>query len=420
MQKEKNNIILRIIELTYFISIFLPIYNSNNIGSYIKLIGNFNIIHLLLLVSLVLVFLVKRNLKFPIPDFLVIMYIMISFLMGFWGLMQGYDDAFIELVWYVIPALFYFIIKYWTDHGLGIRRFLDITYYAMFGNCIFNLVMFLTQSWEFWGFRAYLGTKIGGNYYTVLSVTLPYGFYLLYNKNRRIHPVILTLSTVLSIWCLIMAQSRALLILAVVPCVVLLFQSFNNKYGRGTIRKIIFIFVFIIAGYFLIKNLLSNDSGMGARLASMQIFSDEDTFTIRVYSFIYNFKVFLENIFGRGLGYPLYFYNNLGIRTSSVVYLDNTYMTEAVRGGVFLLIILVWAFLQPLKKLSKLYKATRDKIYFCTLMAYIVFLVNATIMTSQTIHGTAVSIFIWSFISVCINDNSSIIESAIKEGTREC
>lgn len=406
-----KKITIKLIELTYFLSICLPIYSANKIGSYIKIFGNFNVIHLLLLVSLFLIVLnktiagISKITKF---DGLVLLYIVFSFIMAGVGILSKYDNVFVELVWYVVPALFYFLIKYLSENGLSILDFMDLTYIAMFGNCIFNLVMYLTKDSSLWGYRSFLGTKYGGNYYTVLCLTFSYGIHLLYNKERRIQPILVILNSALTIWCLIVAQSRSLMILALIPGLVVLFLSFKDHNSkRGKMAKFVLIIVAIGLSIIGVQQLMSSDLAMANRLAVMSLFSEEDTFMVRVYSFWYNLKLLFSNILGRGLGYPLYFYGKSGIKLNEVIFLDNTFITEAVRGGFIILVILLYAILKPLRSLKKKFRYTGDTIYLTIFVAYAVFVLNSTMMTAQSIHGFAVSVAMWSFISVCVNENKN-------------
>lgn len=387
----------------YFLSIFLPLYSSNNIASYIKIFGGFNIIHLLLVICLLLTSYFSKNF-ISRTDLLVVGYILLACGMYLAGAIKGYENTFVELMWYVIPALFYFIVKFGVRNGLNLLTFMDITYYAMFGNCIFNFIMFLTRNWPFWGFKSFLGTKIGGNYYTVLCLTLSYGIYSLYTKRNRIPVLVVVLDTVLSLWCLIVAQSRSLLFFGLIPiCIMLFWGLVDRKSNQNRIGRIVaFLLIIIVAGIFVNK-FLNGSSEMLGRLATMSIRSEDDTFMIRIHTFIGNLKVFAENIFGRGFGYPLYYYSSMGNQTHEVYYLDNTFLTQAVRGGIVFVGLHIWILYKTFNKFFKHWKESKDGIVLTIILCFAVFLLNATMMTAQSIHGFAVSVAEWSLISVVLN-----------------
>lgn len=400
----------KLIFITYFISIFLPIYSNNNIGNYIKIVGNLNIIHLLLMISLCLTF-YSMGLRFNKVDLFVLLYIIIAFVMYLIGVIKKYPNTLIELTWYVIPALFYYIMKYWTLHGLTIYTFMDITYYAMFGNCLINLLMFFTRSWSFWGVSTYLGTKLGGNYYTLICITFTYGIYILFNGSKRIKSHIIIISSFLDLWCLISAQSRTILLMSIFPLIGIFIFGLRDKANhRNKNNRILLLLGILTILLFSIWVFLQGNSEIMQRLRIMSFTSEDDTFSIRLNTLIHNFTyIFIPQLFGRGFGYPLHFYNSNGYPTTEVFYLDNTYMTEAIRGGIVFVGLFIYMVILPFKMLKKKYNKTKDGCYIIILLCYISYLVSATIMSGQTIHGFAVSIFLWSFISVCFYDNKSSV-----------
>lgn len=407
-EKRKNGLYQFIIFI-YFLAISLPLHSSNRISSYITIPGTWiNIFHLTLPFILMMVILknIKRiELTFAINSFFVIIYLVSAIVFTFIGYKQGYDNYLSEFLWYFIPAIFYFAIRYISMRGFSLIDLMDLTFYAMFINCIINLIMFSTKNLEIWGLVNYLGNRFGGNYYTVLIMTFTYGIYMLYNKEYKINKILIISNCFVSIYCLMLAQSRATLVLCLFPSVLLLFTSLNNRYSkRSYIGRFFLTGLILITSIYLFYLFIEGESEIANRFVSMSIYSKDDTMMIRIVTFVKNIVVFFNNPLGHGLGYPLYFYNGYGSKIEEVAFLDNTFATIAIRGGIFMVIPYVYLIILSLKKMWKYYSDTKYQNYLNLIIMFMCFLIASTIMTGQTIHGFAVSVFFWAFISCSLND----------------
>ncbi len=409
LKLSKNNITEKLILFTFFLALFLPLHSTNLILSYIQVLGKINILHILILLCFMLIIkpvIIRMN-KI---DLLVLSYLALDFIMLFVGLLKGYATALSDCSYFLFPALFYFLFKFIFIQGYDIYKFLDISYYALTGNCLFNIFIITTRLPVF-GYTTLGGTKWGGGFYSCLVITISYGVFLLYHNINRIPRCIIIAETIIGIILVVLANSRTLLMMVIVPIVMVPFLTFNNVNTHRLRNNRVFFFIVILLMFFSVLFLIiSGSSPVAERMRNISILGRDDTFMTRIYSFIYSIRDFFKAPWGTGMGASLSFYNSNGRFVEYVPFLDNFFINAAIKGGILFLSILIFMIYKTYKSLKEKKRETKDSLYTLLLFSFTCFLIQTTLMSSQALHNYAASICLWACISAYINmtDNNNM------------
>lgn len=394
--------------ISFVLAFSLPLYSTNNIGKFMT-----NPVYIITAITGVVVVVLKRGNLRAVGKTKINLWILLYFFGVFVAAFEGYlnqKDISIFLVWYIMPVFAFWIVKYIFSMGYSLFQFMNFIYYCGLVSSVITFVMILTQNLPFWGITAYLGSRIGGSYESLFLFSVPYGIYLLFMGKGRIPRVIILIGTTMALFDVIYAQSRGLFLLLVISIILVILWGGNRKEGRNisktmfTLKFITIVTVVVAFGVFV-----NGNSDLSVRLTSTSLLSQNDTWLIRVFTYIDNFNKFIQQPFGYGFGSEMNFMTGTNTVLEKVYYyIDNTYLTMGVHGGIFLMvpyIVIIWLSIK--KAINGVKKSSIMRII---LYSFVLILFNCTFLSSQSIHEISVATALWVIIGLIHSVSFSDIE----------
>ena len=390
----------------YFFIMSLPI-SKNNIMKYITInIGHIGINMMQICIGIIFIVIVLKNynkkriiinttigIEFLILCMLYLLYLVI-------GIKNNGSKAISDLDMYIFHCLLFYCTYKIVDDKDDIYKLLNITFYALTVSCSLSLVMLITNKLSFWGI-SYDGGRYGGNFITMLIVTVSYIVFLVYNREKRINKVVLIYSIIIFLITIILSQNRTNPILLAISCLIILCINIKYKLNRKIYNKLAIIIVVLIFGGITIGGLASSNSDFVNRFKNISSFSQDTNIKTRTNTNKYHLNLIKEKPLGSGFGTLMPFVDSRGIfRYEDSLNIDNTYITIARKTGIITTILYICIILSPIILLIKIYQVKKDNIYISSIVFYSMLIIAGSIMTSQSIHSYAVSSFIWVFISL--------------------
>lgn len=401
--------------MLYFIILCLPI-SKNNILSLIS-INVFGIGINILQIGIGIIFLIVliNNRKYRklsqtnigrLFIVLCILYIIYFSL----GIIKGNNKALADVIMYLFQCiLFYCTYKLVNDKD-SIYKLMNITMYALTVNCTFSLIMLLTNKLSIWGIE-YTGERYGGNFLTLLIITLSYIFFILYNGEKENNKIFLIYSIFVSILSMILSQNRTNPILLIISCLIILFISFNNKCTyKNVFRKLILLISICISTFIIGISIMNSDSDFINRFKKIASLSEDTNMKTRINTNNYYIKLIIDNPLGDGFGTLMPFVDSEGVfRYEDSLNIDNSYINIGRKAGILTMIIYIIFIISPIIELLKSYNVNKNNIYIALTVMYFMLIIASSLLTSQSIHSYSVSSFIWVFIAF-INVKSSFFK----------
>jgi hypothetical protein len=260
--------------------------------------------------------------------------------------------------------------------------------------------MYFTRDLAFWGLTSYNGGRFGGGYYSVLIISVVYGFYD-FMSDKRISRVEFFAHIIMAVFCSVLAQSRTHVILCVVGCALALFFH-QGKLSANYLLRVLIVFIVGVVGICIFLN---SDNALVSRILSMDISSKTETTASRVYTWTYYWRKICANPIGTGFGEIMYFINpSLTIAASTATYyIDNAFACVMYKGGFLLGVFYFAPMFATGIKLVSAWRKTKSKFYLMIAAMYAMFLFSTTVLTSQTIHTYATNVFVWTFAGCILN-----------------
>lgn len=391
---------------TYFVVLSLPIGN-NNILEYITIrikgIG-INIIPICIGIIFCIVCIkhkeYKNNfIKNNLNKWFIILYL-IYFISILNGILNGNERIIEDFVMYAYQAFLFYCTFKLVKNSDDIYKIMNITMLAQIVNCILTIIMYFTHDLSIWGIQ-YNGGRFGGNYLTLIILTVSYALFLIYNRKNKINIGILIAFLILSVSVMFISQNRTNPLLLLLSSGIMFFITlFNKKSTRNLFQKLIMIIVILIFFVGFITTALKSNNEFVQRFTNITSISEDKNMKTRINTFKYYSDLIIKNPMGSGFGTLMPFIDSSGrVKYENSLNVDNTYLNIGRKVGVIGLILYILIILSPIKGLTKIYLNNRDMIYLSIMIAYCMLLIAASMVTSQSIHSYSVSSFIWVFIS---------------------
>ncbi|MGN1124807.1 MAG: O-antigen ligase family protein [Candidatus Gastranaerophilaceae bacterium] len=387
----------------YFLMIALPLHASNKLLSYLSITGMISIFHIILIIMLVWLTLLKLKKgdltiqKKNIPMLILAVLLLFSVIIGLKDKSHIFNNVIGDCIMYFMSFAILWIVRSKQINAKDIRHFFYLTFNAMTMNLIINVIMYLTQSFSFWGVQFYNGGRFGGGYLSLLVVTIIYGVYdYLYEKNISTWHLIVHVA--LAIFSSMLAQSRTHVILCFIGCLIL-FIPIDRKLSKIFLLR---VFVLVIIGGIGVYAILNGNSELAQRLINMDITSNTETTASRVFTWKYYWNLICQTPYGKGFGEIMYFINpTMTIaKDTATYYIDNAVAIVLYKCGWLCGILYLFFIISTLKRFFKCWKFTKDKIYLLFIVIFSMLIISTMILTSQVIHTYAVNTFIWTTVAL--------------------
>lgn len=403
--KYKRTLANEITFISGFCLIMFPLYPSNKLIDYLKIAG-VNIFYIALTLSTALYFLnnIKSGIKIWKDQLLSIILLIIILYQAYHGINLDRDFYLKDLTLYFSVLVIYWSFSwFFKKNKIDIYELLDYIFKGATICCTINILMYLTRSLSFWGVEFYAGGRFGGNYLTLNCITVPYAIYLIYSGKNRFSKVAIIYSLIVSMSSIILAQSRTLIIITVMGICITLIVELRNNVNKGIkLKRIKSLIIALMILLPLMIIFINSNAEILDRLSSFSNIESDTSFLVRRKLYSENFKIFIENIFGTGLGsgYPIYDSN--GNLFQYLNFIDNTFLTIGEKLGIFALIIyLVLVVIRPIKYFLRCYKKKKNKVYYLTVLYYIAFLFLTTFSSAQSITSISASAVTWIIVAYC-------------------
>ena len=395
----------------YFL-IGLPLYASNKLLDYIKIIGSINIFHILLGIAIVCILMVSlksgNGIKVMKFDLFVIVFVAILIIQVFVGTEKNYSQTILlrDCNFYFFPIMIYVSFRWlFEKYKIDIYTIENFFLSAQAVCAVLNLVMYLTRSWSFWGISSYANGRYGGSYMGAFIFTSGYAVYLLINHIEYFSRTFLYGYLLIGFIGVLLGQSRTLLIFSICSIATALIVSARQTGKKKLNKKKLLILLLSIAfGLFLIVALLSSSAPIVERLSSFSDISSDSSFLIRVGMFERNICLVRQEPFGVGLGYEFGTYDAMGNQWGDMTtaFVDCSYLTIAVKLGVIAMIVYLGLTILPIVIFRKNYRNIRDNLFHYVYLSFLLGLVFSTLLSAQSLNAYASSTIIWILIAYVI------------------
>lgn len=316
------------------------------------------------------------------------------------GILKGNNKVMVDAMMYLFQCILFYCTYKLVNDKESIYKLMNITMYALTVNCTFSLIMLVTNKFSIWGIE-YSGGRYGGNFLTLLIITLSYIFFILYNQEKESNKVLLIYSIFISILSMILSQNRTNPILLIISCLIILFVSFNNKVTyKNIFRKPILLILICISTLIIGISIINSNSDFIDRFKKITSLSDDTNMKTRINTNNHYIKLIMDNPLGDGFGTLMPFIDSEGVfRYEDSLNIDNSYINIGRKAGILTMIIYIIFIISPIIKLIKGYSVNKNNIYIALSVMYFMLIIASSLLTSQSIHSYSVSSFIWVFIA---------------------
>jgi O-antigen ligase len=388
-----------------FSLIALPLYSTNKLWDYIKVFAGINIFQILLLIVITLQLLKKiqhKKIIINYSDILVFIFFCITVIQLIRGKCHGYSSEFIlrDLNLYLLPFMIYiaYVHLFRSRRTITLKDVLRFLMEAQMVCNFLNILMYLTRSWAFWGVTFFANGRFGGSYQTLGIFTLGYAMYLLIESGDNEHVFWIIIYIVSSLVSVLLSLSRVLLIFSLLSMfIVILTLQKKNRIERGLKKNRLVLLILVVNLLILfILILIKMNAGIVGRLLDFSSISEDVSFLIRIRVYKDNFQLMINDIFGTGLGYPFKVVDETGTFWGSVSnVVDCTYLTVGVKQGIVAFFIYLIISVKPANALIKAYRRNGDRFYLSAAYIYILWIVQATLLSAQSLSSLSSSTALW-------------------------
>lgn len=395
----------------YFL-IGLPLYASNKLLDYIKIIGSINIFHILFGIAIVCILMSSlksgNGIKVMKFDLFVIVFAAILIIQAYAGMENNYSQTILlrDCNFYFFPIMIYVSFRWlFGKYKIDIYSIENFFLSAQAVCAVLNFVMYLTRSWSFWGISSYANGRYGGSYMGAFIFTSGYAAYLLINHIEYFNRIFLYSYLVIGFIGVLLGQSRTLLIFSVCSTVAAMIVSVQQTGKKKLNKKKLLVFLLsIVFGLFLIIALLSSSAPIVERLSSFSDISSDSSFLVRVGIFERNIKLIKQFPFGLGLGYEFGAYDAMGNQwgDTTTAFVDCSYLTIAVKLGIIAMVVYLGLTILPIVIFRKNYRNIRNNLFRYVYLSFLLGLIFSTLLSAQSLNAYASATIIWILIAYVI------------------
>lgn len=383
----------------------LPYHASNSLLKYVSITNMISIFHIiLLLLTLFLVINEKKKDKFS-RAYLVVFAIgwTIAFVSGLYH-GNSINNVIGDGGMYLLGMMIYTCASSSRTSTKMLDEYLFLTYKCAFVCSTISILMYLTRSFSFWGMISFNGGRYFGGFVSIFSISIPYAIFNHFTKGQvRLHNLLIHI--VLGMACVIISQSRTVIITTIIGAVFAIYFS-GNKLSRKRFFRVSFA---TIIGIAFLYWLLHSNFAIVNRLLSTDLSNRSETTNARLYIYQYYISKIMNNLTGYGFGSIMFFLTpQLNLMKDTATYtVDAALMATGYKGGIILLAVYVFGIIYSLYWLIKTYRYTKERIYFLLFVLETLFLVQTCLLTGQIIHTYATLTFFWTTIGLIFKSRSS-------------
>lgn len=316
----------------------------------------------------------------------------VTFLVGFLNEAHVSNNVIGDAGMYILSFMIFLLVSENRIKAKPMRELLLFVFHAMTVNLAINCMMYFTKNFSFWGLESFNGGRFGGGYYSLLIISVVYGFYD-FMSEKRISAKEFYLHMGMAAFCSILAQSRTHVFLCLAGFVLV----FCFRPGKLSVKYL--IRAFIVIGIVAIILFINSGNPLVERILSTNIHSSTETTASRIYTWTYYWRRICENPTGTGFGEIMYFINpSLTIAASTATYyVDNAYAVVLYKRGFLYGVLYFIPLYATLVKLIISWRKTRNNAYLMYAAIWVMFIFVTTVLTSEIIHTYAVNAFAWIF-----------------------
>lgn len=340
-----------------------------------------------------------RNIK--LLDVLISIFV-ISLIINLFTVSNNIAEGIKETKMLMIPIFMYFIIRL-INYEFSIENILDILIKSTGIATIISLFIYHFANPEELGLIA-TGNRYGLAFYSLFIFTIPYILHKLQYENRKNKMSIIYFFILLSqIYAILLSQNRSILISIVVIILIdFIISIFKNVKNYMDLAKKVFIIMgILIISFVIFKEVMESNSGVLFRFKELLIKNEVATLSIRKSTNSYYINQILNNPFvGYGLGEKMTLVKQYATVDYGTVWaIDNVFITIGYKLGLSGLVIYSMILINTY---IKLLKSKSSQVYR---LIYIIpiFLLTVAVVNAQILYNTSISIFMWGYYAVVIN-----------------
>ena len=322
----------------------------------------------------------KREFFFGILIVIFSLFIIIFLIVGYNKFGQS---AFRDSFNYIVCFFYIFFGYKLIDIDYSLSKIMKLIIVGLIGYTIITLITFFAFNSN--------ETRVSGNAFSLFIIVVPFEIYSLFYNNEKIKwPFITGICFIINS---LISQDRTVVILTVfISIIVTLYLTFK------TLSKRSIILLFTMTGFMLmtIFAMIFFESSIISRIVDSE---NNDTVSGRIYTFNYYWNLIMNNKFGFGFGYEMYFINKSNYMLPNATHqVDNALVVCGVKGGLLFALIVTILALVPVFNI----KVIDKKYRFIFLISYLGLFISAYVMTCQIISGAATAMYMWTMVGVSI------------------
>lgn len=407
--------------LIYFIIIALPLHQSNGLLGYLSITGMVSIFHILM-IFLSAYTLTKGRLQIHhVWQKLLYFIFLLSIALGvIIGIKNSYQLSNVlgDGGMYLLSFMFLICSSSSATRKKDLNEFLLCTYKACNIMVTISAIMYFTRSLSFWQMISFNEGRYFGGFLQLLIITIPYGIYdHMHIGNVKLRSLIYQI--ILGFFCIMIAQSRALLLACVAGSIFVIY--FGNR--KLSIKTIIQVIILSAVALVALSMLMNSSLDIIGRLLSTDFTNKSDNSYARLYLYQYYFQQLKNHPFGNGFGSIMYFLTpQLNLMTNTGTYtVDAALMAAAYKGGWLLFFVYYVSMVYEIVFLILRYRKTKDSAFLIMIVCQTLFIVSTGLISGQIIHTYGPLVYFWTFMGFCVrNDisNNDVLSSSLHDYKR--
>jgi O-Antigen ligase len=305
----------------------------------------------------------------------------------------------------IIPIFIYFIVRS-IKCEFSIENILDILIKSCGIATIISLFIYHFANPEELGLIA-TGNRYGLAFYSLFIFTIPYILHKLqYEDRKNKMSIIYFFILLLQIYAILLSQNRSILISIVVIILIdFIISIFKNVKNYMDLAKKVFVIIgILIISLFILKKVMESNSGILFRFKELLIRNEVATLSIRKSTNSYYINQIISNPFGGyGLGEKMALVKQYAtVDYGNVWAIDNVFITIGYKLGISGLVIYSMILINSYIKLLK----SKSRQVYRLIYIIPIFLLTVAVVNAQILYNTSISIFMWGYYAVVINQIS--------------
>lgn len=352
----------------------------------------------LLVLLFLLVIINFKKINLDISSYFIVWILSIIFIYYLVGYYNNNIFLKVDIKIYANLILLYYVAVKIINTSDRMRKVLKYFSFFTLIYCLWAIYIYLFQQdsliniygdrlYSWWGRRIYFTNN------SLLIISIFLSLYYLYKEKWKFYN---TLVVILGTFVVVISQTQTLILIIIfnfffVFCITIFYKFKEYKMKLSHIIIGIFsVLVFsIVISYILMSDYQFNSTLV---LDIIGRFSTEaQSLDVREISNEMALKDIYENPLGYGLGKELTLYDTQGAPVDQGLFIDNAFITLAVKMGVIGFLLLASIVLKLSGNLIRLYAYSKDIFYLLFIGVYATFVIIIAVMNAQIIYSPPVS-----------------------------